>query len=131
MAGLPLSDWNSSLYVRINGAPPPAPGESVSAGYSQASPGYFQTMKIPLLQGRDFTEQDRTYTPQVVIVDETFVKHFKLGTNVFGGGFSSATAPTMPRSSAWSKTSSTRGSRRRHAVKCIGPTSRSVGDFWI
>jgi putative ABC transport system permease protein len=84
VAGLPLSDWNSSLYVRINGAPPPAPGESVSAGYSQASPGYFQTMKIPLLQGRDFTEQDRTNTPQVVIVDETFVKHFKLGTNVLG-----------------------------------------------
>ncbi len=82
VAGLPLSGWNSSLYVRINGAPPPAPGESVAAGYSQVSPGYFHTLNIPLLQGRDFTEQDRTNTTPVVIVDETFVKNFKLGTNV-------------------------------------------------
>jgi len=83
-AGLPLSGWNSSLYVRIIGAPPPAPGEAVSAGYAQVSPGYFHTMNIPLLQGRDFTEQDRTNTVPVVIVDETFVKNFKLGTNVLG-----------------------------------------------
>ncbi len=41
-------------------------------------------MGIPLLQGRDFTEQDRTNTPQLVIVDETFVKNFKLGSNVLG-----------------------------------------------
>ena len=39
-------------------------------------------MNIPLLQGRDFTEQDTTNTPPVVIVDETFAKNFKLGTNV-------------------------------------------------
>src|SRR5439155_19377546 len=74
-AGLPLSGWNSSLYVRIIGTPPPAPGEAVSAGYAQVSPGYFRTMNIPLLQGRDFTAQDRANSTAVVIVDETFVKN--------------------------------------------------------
>ena len=40
-AGLPLGDWDSSLYVRVLDAPPPAPGEPVAAGYAQVSPGYF------------------------------------------------------------------------------------------
>jgi putative ABC transport system permease protein len=84
VAGLPLSGQNSSLYVRIHGDPPPNPGDAVSAGYSQVSPGYFQAMNIPMLQGRDFTDHDRTNTTQVVIVDETFVKKFKLGTNILG-----------------------------------------------
>jgi len=84
VAGLPLSGWNSSLYVRIHGEPEPAPGDPVSAGYAQISPGYFQAMNIALLHGRDFTDQDRTNTTQVVIVDETFARKFKLGTNVLG-----------------------------------------------
>jgi putative ABC transport system permease protein len=41
-------------------------------------------MKIPLLQGRDFTEMDGTNTSPVLIVDETFAKDFKLGTKVIG-----------------------------------------------
>jgi putative ABC transport system permease protein len=75
---------DSSLYVRVHGTPEPAPGDAVSAGYCQASLGYFSTMGIPLLEGRDFTALDRTNTPAVVIVDQTFAKRFKLGTNVIG-----------------------------------------------
>jgi predicted permease len=41
-------------------------------------------MKTPLRQGRDFTERDNTNTPPVVMVNETFVKNFKLGSNVLG-----------------------------------------------
>src|SRR5438093_1401411 len=41
-------------------------------------------MSVPLLQGRDFTEQDRANTVAVTVVNETFVKNFKLGTNVLG-----------------------------------------------
>jgi len=37
-----------------------------------------------VLQGRDFTEQDRTNTVPVTVVNGTFVKNFKLGTNVLG-----------------------------------------------
>jgi putative ABC transport system permease protein len=82
--GLPLSGNNSQLSVVVKDAPAQAPGEAVSAGYAQVSPGYFATMKIPLLQGRDFTDFDRTNTPPVLVVDETFVRSFKLGTSVLG-----------------------------------------------
>jgi putative ABC transport system permease protein len=82
--GVPLTSINHSRSVLVRDAPPPRPGESVGGGYAQVSPGYFATMRIPLLQGRDFTERDDTNTPPVVIVDETFVNNFKLGAKVIG-----------------------------------------------
>src|SRR5262249_9990811 len=82
--GVPLTSVNSSLSVVVRDAPPPAPGESVAAGYAHISPGYFTTLNTPLLQGRDFTERDTTNTSPIVIVDETFVRNFKLGRNALG-----------------------------------------------
>jgi putative ABC transport system permease protein len=82
--GLPLGLEDSSLTVEIVGAPPSRPGESVAAGYAQISPGYFNTLGIPLLQGRDFASLDRTNTSPVLIVDQTFSRNFKLGANPVG-----------------------------------------------
>jgi predicted permease len=41
-----------------------------------ASPGYFAVFHIPILRGRDFTEQDTGSSPSVVLINETFVKKF-------------------------------------------------------
>ena len=82
--GLPLSGQNVGMSIGVPGGPPPAPGEPWDADYAQVSPGYFRTMNIPLLQGRDFNETDRTNTVPVTVVNERFVKNFKLGTNVLG-----------------------------------------------
>jgi putative ABC transport system permease protein len=82
--GVPLTGINNSISATVRDAPPPAPGEAVSAGYTQVGPGYFTTMKTPLLQGRDFTERDDTNGPLVLIVNEAFVRDFKLGTNPIG-----------------------------------------------
>jgi putative ABC transport system permease protein len=82
--GVPLTGINSSLAVTLRDAPPTAPGESVSAGYAQVSPGYFATMKTPLVEGRDFSDRDETNSTPVVIVDEAFVENFNLGDRVLG-----------------------------------------------
>jgi predicted permease len=56
--------------ISINGAPPsPTP-----AFFLNVSPGWFSTMKIPLVSGRDFLPQDTS--PGAAIVNETFVKTF-------------------------------------------------------
>jgi predicted permease len=47
-------------------------------------PGYFKTMGIPLLAGRDFTAQDVAGAPKVAIVNEAFVKKFNLGNDAVG-----------------------------------------------
>jgi predicted permease len=54
-----------------------APGESlISPSRSVASPGYFEAMGIPLLQGRFFTEADREESPRVIIVDRELAQRF-------------------------------------------------------
>jgi putative ABC transport system permease protein len=82
--GLPLSGQNTGMGIGVPGAPQPPPGKVSIADYAQVSPGYFRTLNIPLLQGRDFNEWDRTNSMPVAIVNESFVKIFNLGTNVLG-----------------------------------------------
>ena len=52
--------------------------------YSWAEPGYFRTLGIPLLQGRDFTAADDLKTTPVVIINEALAKHFFPGENPLG-----------------------------------------------
>jgi putative ABC transport system permease protein len=82
--GVPLTGINTTRSVVVQDAPPVALGDSVSAGYAQVSPGYFGVMKIPFLEGRDFTEFDDTNRTPVVIVDEAFARSFKLGNRLIG-----------------------------------------------
>jgi predicted permease len=55
---------------------PPQKGQQDGAGWMSASPGYFQAFKIPILRGRDFTEQDSTGAPGVVLINEAMAKHY-------------------------------------------------------
>jgi macrolide transport system ATP-binding/permease protein len=51
---------------------------------SIVSPNYFATMRIPILQGREFSEQDSGSAPPVVIVNEAAAKQFWPGQNPLG-----------------------------------------------
>lgn len=46
------------------------------ASWMSASPGYLSVFKIPILRGRDFTEQDDGSTPGVVLINESFAKKY-------------------------------------------------------
>jgi predicted permease len=54
----------------------PGPDENVSPNAAVISPGYFATMGIPFVEGRDFTEQDTAVRPKVVIINETMAHYF-------------------------------------------------------
>jgi putative ABC transport system permease protein len=73
---LPLGGTNISLSVLDEGAPAVALTDRPSVGVRVVTPGYFQTMSIPILKGRAFTEQDRDNSPNVILVNEALASRF-------------------------------------------------------
>ena len=80
---LPLSDVRQ-IGFRLEHA---ASDDYHWAQNSLVSPGYFRTMGISLLQGRDFTEQDLPTATSVAIVNETFAREYFPGQNPVGQRF--------------------------------------------
>jgi predicted permease len=58
--------------------------EAPSIDVTVVSPGYFETMGVPLLQGRDFVDGDDATSPLVVIIDEAAAQRFWPGENPIG-----------------------------------------------
>ena len=52
--------------------PQPAPASAEGADFQQVMPGYFETLRTPLLAGRTFTEDDNAPGRNVVVVDQLF-----------------------------------------------------------
>ncbi|MBB6145533.1 putative permease [Silvibacterium bohemicum] len=72
---LPL-EGGFGLPFAILGRPTNADGNTGGAGWMSASPGYFSVFRIPILRGRDFTDQDDGTAAGVVIINEAMVKKF-------------------------------------------------------
>jgi predicted permease len=78
-----LANSNSSQSISVEGYSL-TPGERTSANFNEIASGYFRTVGMALLAGRDFTDADVVGAPKVAIVNETFAKHYKLGPNPVG-----------------------------------------------
>ncbi len=65
--------WNN--LVEVPGGPP-VEGESRTANLNWVTPGWFATVRIPLLGGRDFQPSDGPEAPRVAIVNQAFAKRF-------------------------------------------------------
>ena len=67
-----------------------------SAQFTWVSPGYFATMGIPVLRGRDFSLRDTRTSPRIAIVNETFVKRFASGADPIGQTLRTGEEPRYP-----------------------------------
>jgi predicted permease len=75
------NEWDSSTSVEGHR---PVDGEDMQAFMNAVSPGYFQTMKIPVIEGRDFTRADVREDAKVTIVNHRFAEHFFPGGSAVG-----------------------------------------------
>ena len=76
-SGIPFGAGNyTTSPVSVPGQSLLPPGASVPIDWRTASPGYFETMKIPLLRGRDFTDSDTIDAPEVMILSRATARAF-------------------------------------------------------
>jgi len=77
---LPLASGNSSRSFTVPGSA----RKDYEADIRVSTPDYFRAMRIPLLEGRTFTESDSAASSHAAIVNEAFVQNFFPGQDVIG-----------------------------------------------
>ena len=82
--GLPISGNGGETAVVFPDRPTPPPAEIPRAQINSCDPHYFRAMEIPLLRGRDFTNEDTPDSPKVVVVNQTMANQFWNGADPVG-----------------------------------------------
>jgi predicted permease len=92
---LPLGNSRMGLGpVTVPGAAPPPGGRwSPEVEWNIVEPGYFATLRTPLVRGRDFDDRDRERAQDAVIVNETAARMFWPGQEPIGRALVQQTAP--------------------------------------
>jgi predicted permease len=93
---LPLAGDMWGWPFTIEGRPKPRPGESPSAVYRIATPGYLESMRIPLRRGRDIAATDDVNAPGVVLVNETAARTYWPNENPIGKHITFTNEPNTP-----------------------------------
>jgi putative ABC transport system permease protein len=97
--GLPLPLTGESMQVSFNiKERPTAASQRPSSNMALVAPGYFQTIGTPVLEGRDFTDDDDGRHPRVLVVNRAFADRFFPGEKAVGKQIvSGATSQKEPR----------------------------------
>jgi len=95
----PLNGGCNGTELIHRDRPKPMPGTEPSVGVHWVTPGWFATMRVPLLEGRVFTRGDRIGVQKVVVISERTAKNYWPGQDPIGrpvsvgqGGFYDDTA---------------------------------------
>ena len=81
---LPLTYNGDSMNISVEGVPDPPPDQRSDVIFRAIGPGYVGTMGIPIIRGRDFTDQDKADSKDVVVISEKTAQHFWPGQDPIG-----------------------------------------------
>jgi putative ABC transport system permease protein len=81
---LPLTYNGDSMNISVEGVPDPPPDQRPDVIFRAIGPGYFSTMGISIIRGRDFTDQDKADSKNVVVISEKNAQHFWPGQDPIG-----------------------------------------------
>jgi putative ABC transport system permease protein len=82
--GLPMMGYGGLAGLVLGGQPEPPPGMAPDTPYTVVSPGYFGTLGITLVAGREFSDSDREGAPEVAIVNQALVRRYFPNQNPLG-----------------------------------------------
>ncbi|HEU5219344.1 MAG TPA: FtsX-like permease family protein, partial [Gemmatimonadales bacterium] len=80
----------------LEGQAAPLPASAAPRFVHAVSPGYFKTLGIAIVRGREFTEQDLEAAPPVAVINEYAARHWWPGQDPIGRTFRVDTAPSLP-----------------------------------
>jgi putative ABC transport system permease protein len=81
---VPLYKQSTETNISIEGRPDPPPNQEPIITTRVITPKYFETMGIPLLSGRQLTDQDTDDSPNVTVINETMARRYWPGENPLG-----------------------------------------------
>jgi predicted permease len=88
-----LLSYDQSISTIFIEGRPRKEDEDMNPWFDTVSPGYFSTLGIPLLAGRDFTSRDRAGAPRVAIVNDVFAGYYFKNENPIGRRFGFGRGP--------------------------------------
>jgi len=94
---LPLDGGGSQQPVVIEGRPAEVFALQPNVAVRRATPGYLQTMKIPLISGRDFVEADTSGQKAVVLISQSMARQFWEAENPIGKHLRISFSPEIVR----------------------------------
>ena len=89
---LPLSGFWGTTSFLLRGQAPPKNGQAPEADNRIITPGYLQTMGLPLLRGRNFTDADHAGGLQVAMINQVMAKQYFAGKDPLGEQLNLGTA---------------------------------------
>jgi len=96
-AELPLPEAGPERSpLSVEGAEGSLPADQLPPGLLSVSPGYFRTLGIPVLRGREFSESDLEATPRVAVLNQWAARHWFPGQDPIGRTIRLDTAPSQP-----------------------------------
>jgi putative ABC transport system permease protein len=73
---IPMAGAGATIHFNRAAQPPRGPDDYVMAGYRAVTPGYLETLAVPLLRGRSIDERDREGAPPVVVINESMARQY-------------------------------------------------------
>jgi putative ABC transport system permease protein len=97
---LPMAGAGAMIHFNRASYPPKGPDDYVLAGYRAVTPGYLETLGVPLRRGRLINARDRNGAPRVVVINESMARQYfpdrdPLGQRIQLGSEPSPEFPTM------------------------------------
>ena len=97
---LPMTNELAVLTFEDPQHPAPA-GQLPTADFAPVSPQYFDTLQVPVLEGRNFTDRDDANSSQVMIVNQAFAQKFFPGEHVLGKKLKPSAGNGKPEGPPW------------------------------
>ncbi|MBA3914335.1 MAG: ABC transporter permease [Acidobacteriales bacterium] len=79
-----VADEPPYLSFNLQGAPPLPPGHAIDAQVRSVTPGFFETLNVPLLRGRSILDSDDAKAPKVAVVNQALADRYFPGQELVG-----------------------------------------------